>query len=297
MPEAAEASDRQKEERKLKNLELKKMANEVRKGIVTAVHSAKAGHPGGSLSAADLYTYLYFEEMNVGPDMIGNPDRDRFVLSKGHTCPGLYATMALKGFFPVEELKTFRKLGTRLQGHPSMQYLPGLDMSSGSLGQGISAACGMALAGKVDKKDYRVYTLLGDGELEEGQVWEAAMFAGAKKLDNLCVIVDNNNLQIDGDISEVNNPYPIDKKFEAFNFHVITINGHDFDDIRKAFEEARTVKGMPTAIIAKTVKGKGVSYMENQASWHGTAPNDEQYAEAMKELEAIDAELEKEGEQ
>ena len=297
MPEAAEASDRQKEERKLKNLELKKMANEVRKGIVTAVHSAKAGHPGGSLSAADLYTYLYFEEMNVGPDMIGNPDRDRFVLSKGHTCPGLYAAMALKGFFPVEELKTFRKLGTRLQGHPSMQYLPGLDMSSGSLGQGISAACGMALAGKVDKKDYRVYTLLGDGELEEGQVWEAAMFAGAKKLDNLCVIVDNNNLQIDGDISEVNNPYPIDKKFEAFNFHVITINGHDFDDIRKAFEEARTVKGMPTAIIAKTVKGKGVSYMENQASWHGTAPNDEQYAEAMKELEVIDAELEKEGEQ
>ena len=281
----------------MKNLELKKMAHEVRKGIVTAVHSAKAGHPGGSLSAADLYTYLYFEEMNVGPDMIGNPDRDRFVLSKGHTCPGLYAVMALKGFFPVEELKTFRKLGTRLQGHPSMQYLPGLDMSSGSLGQGISAACGMALAGKVDKKDYRVYTLLGDGELEEGQVWEAAMFAGAKKLDNLCVIVDNNNLQIDGDISEVNNPYPIDKKFEAFNFHVITINGHDFDDIRKAFEEARTVKGMPTAIIAKTVKGKGVSYMENQASWHGTAPNDEQYAEAMKELEAIDAELEKEGEQ
>lgn len=281
----------------MKNLELKKMANEVRKGIVTAVHSAKAGHPGGSLSAADLYTYLYFEEMNVGPDMIGNPDRDRFVLSKGHTCPGLYAVMALKGFFPVEELKTFRKLGTRLQGHPSMQYLPGLDMSSGSLGQGISAACGMALAGKVDKKDYRVYTLLGDGELEEGQVWEAAMFAGAKKLDNLCVIVDNNNLQIDGDISEVNNPYPIDKKLEAFNFHVITINGHDFDDIRKAFEEARTVKGMPTAIIAKTVKGKGVSYMENQASWHGTAPNDEQYAEAMKELEAIDAELEKEGEQ
>lgn len=271
----------------MKNLELKKMANEVRKGIVTAVHSAKAGHPGGSLSAADLYTYLYFEEMNVGPDMIGNPDRDRFVLSKGHTCPGLYAAMALKGFFPVEELKTFRKLGTRLQGHPSMQYLPGLDMSSGSLGQGISAACGMALAGKVDKKDYRVYTLLGDGELEEGQVWEAAMFAGAKKLDNLCVIVDNNNLQIDGDISEVNNPYPIDKKFEAFNFHVITINGHDFDDIRKAFEEACTVKGMPTAIIAKTVKGKGVSYMENQASWHGTAPNDEQYAVAMADLEKV----------
>ena len=281
----------------MKNLELKKMANEVRKGIVTAVHSAKAGHPGGSLSAADLYTYLYFEEMNVGPDMIGNPDRDRFVLSKGHTCPGLYAAMALKGFFPVEELKTFRKLGTRLQGHPSMQYLPGLDMSSGSLGQGISAACGMALAGKVDKKDYRVYTLLGDGELEEGQVWEAAMFAGAKKLDNLCVIVDNNNLQIDGDISEVNNPYPIDKKFEAFNFHVITINGHDFDALVRAFEEAKTVKGQPSAIIMKTVKGKGVSYMENQASWHGTAPNDEQYAEAMKELEAIDAELEKEGEQ
>lgn len=287
---------RVKEENELKNLELKKTANEIRKGIVTAVYSAQAGHPGGSLSAADLYTYLFFEEMNVGPKLIGNPDRDRFVLSKGHTCPGLYSAMAHKGYFPVEELKTFRKLGTRLQGHPSMQYLPGLDMSSGSLGQGISAAVGMAVAGKVDARDYRVYTLLGDGELEEGQVWEAAMFAGAKKLDNLCVVVDNNNLQIDGDISEVNNPYPIDKKFEAFNFHVITINGHDFDEIRAAFAEARATKGMPTAIIAKTVKGKGVSYMENQAAWHGVAPNDEQYAVAMEEFAAVDAELEKEAE-
>ena len=275
----------------MNNLELKKKANDVRRGAVTAVYSAQAGHPGGSLSAADIYTYLFFEEMNAGPELIGNPDRDRFVLSKGHTCPGLYAVMAQKGYFPVEELKTFRHLGSRLQGHPSMQYLPGLDMSSGSLGQGISAACGMALAGKVDGRDYRVYTLLGDGELEEGEVWEAAMFAGAKHLDNLCVIVDNNNLQIDGDISEVNNPYPIDKKFEAFNFHVINIDGHDFDQLRTAFAEARAVKGMPTAIVAKTVKGKGVSYMENQASWHGVAPNDEQYRVAMDEFDAIDAAL------
>ena len=275
----------------MNNLELKKKANDVRRGAVTAVYSAQAGHPGGSLSAADIYTYLFFEEMNAGPELIGNPDRDRFVLSKGHTCPGLYAVMAQKGYFPVEELKTFRHLGSRLQGHPSMQYLPGLDMSSGSLGQGISAACGMALAGKVDGRDYRVYTLLGDGELEEGEVWEAAMFAGAKHLDNLCVIVDNNNLQSDGDISEVNNPYPIDKKFEAFNFHVINIDGHDFDQLRTAFAEARAVKGMPTAIVAKTVKGKGVSYMENQASWHGVAPNDEQYRVAMDEFDAIDAAL------
>ena len=275
----------------MNNLELKKKANDVRRGAVTAVYSAQAGHPGGSLSAADIYTYLFFEEMNAGPELIGNPDRDRFVLSKGHTCPGLYSVMAQKGYFPVEELKTFRHLGSRLQGHPSMQYLPGLDMSSGSLGQGISAACGMAIAGKVDGRDYRVYTLLGDGELEEGEVWEAAMFAGAKHLDNLCVIVDNNNLQIDGDISEVNNPYPIDKKFEAFNFHVINIDGHDFDQLRAAFAEARAVKGMPTAIVAKTVKGKGVSYMENQASWHGVAPNDEQYRIAMDEFDAIDAAL------
>ena len=276
---------------------LKAQCTQVRRDIIAMLAKSGSGHPGGSLSAVEILVVLYGDVMNVNPKEPHMAHRDRFVLSKGHAAPVLYSVLAENGFFPREELKTFRKLGTRLQGHPSMQYLPGLDMSSGSLGQGISAACGMALAGKVDKKDYRVYTLLGDGELEEGQVWEAAMFAGAKKLDNLCVIVDNNNLQIDGDISEVNNPYPIDKKFEAFNFHVITINGHDFDDIRKAFEEARTVKGMPTAIIAKTVKGKGVSYMENQASWHGTAPNDEQYAEAMKELEAIDAELEKEGEQ
>ena len=277
----------------MNNLELKKTANEVRKGIMTAVHSAKAGHPGGALSAAEIFTYLYFEEMQAGPELAGSPDRDRFVLSKGHSCPGLYAAMALKGYFPVEELKTFRKLGSRLQGHPSMQYLPGLDMSTGSLGQGISAACGMALAGKIDAREYRVYTLLGDGELQEGEVWEAAMFAGAKHLDNLCVIVDNNNLQIDGDISEVNTPYPIDRKFEAFNFHAINIDGHDFDQLRAAFAEARATKGSPTAIIAKTIKGKGVSYMENVASWHGVAPNDEQYAVAMDELFRIDEELAK----
>ncbi len=274
------------------NLALKKIANEVRKGVVTAVYSAQAGHPGGSLSATDIDTFLFFEEMNVDPAKPDDPDRDRFVLSKGHTAPALYSVMAQKGYLPVEELKTFRHLGARLQGHPSMQYLPGLDMSSGSLGQGISAACGMALAAKIDKKDYRVYTLLGDGELEEGQVWEAAMFAGAKKLDNLVVIVDNNNLQIDGNIEDVNNPKPIDKKFEAFNFHVICIDGHDFDQIRAAFAEARNTKGMPTAIIAATTKGKGVSYMENNAGWHGKAPNDEQYAKAMEDLDAIGAALE-----
>lgn len=274
------------------NLELKRKANAVRKGIVTAVYSAQAGHPGGSLSAADIYTYLFFEEMHTGPDRIGDPDRDRFVLSKGHTCPGLYSVMAEKGYFPAEELKTFRHLGARLQGHPCMQYLPGLDMSSGSLGQGISAACGMALSAKIDHRDFRVYTLLGDGELEEGQVWEAAMFAGAKKLDNLVVIVDNNNLQIDGDITQVNNPYPIDKKFEAFNFRVINVaDGHDFDQLRAAFREAKQTKGMPTAILCKTIKGKGVSYMENQAGWHGKAPNDEQYRTAMEDLDRIDAEL------
>ncbi len=269
------------------NQELKKIANEVRKGIVTATHAAKSGHPGGSLSAADMYTYLYMEELNVDPKNPSDPDRDRFVLSKGHTAPGLYSVMAQKGFFPVEELTTLRHVGARLQGHPSMHYLPGLDMSSGSLGQGISVAVGQAVAGKLQKKDFRVYTLLGDGECEEGQVWEAAMFAGAKNLDNLVVIVDNNNLQIDGTIEEVNNPYPLDKKFEAFNFHVINIDGHDFDQIRTALQEARATKGMPTAIIMKTVKGKGVSFMENQASWHGTAPNDEQYEIAMKDLERI----------
>jgi Transketolase, N-terminal subunit len=281
--------------KKLNNLELKKIANEVRKGIITGVHAAKAGHPGGSLSSADLMTFLYFEEMNVDPKNPDDKNRDRFVLSKGHCAPGLYSVMAQKGYFPVEELTTLRKLGSRLQGHPSMQYLPGIDMSSGSLGQGISAACGMAAAGKIDKADFRVYTLLGDGELEEGQVWEAAMFAGAKELDNLCVIVDNNNLQIDGNIDDVNSPKPIDKKFEAFRFHVIECNGHDFDEIRAAFKEARETKGQPTCIIMHTVKGKGVSFMENKASWHGTAPNDEQYAAAMEELGKIDEELNKEG--
>ena len=278
-------------------LELQKMAVEVRKGIVTGVHAAKAGHPGGSLSAADVFTYLYFEEMNVDPKNPKDPKRDRFVLSKGHTAPGLYSALAHRGFFPVEDLKTLRHIGSHLQGHPCLQHTPGIDMSSGSLGQGISVAVGMALSAKLSDESYRVYTLLGDGEIQEGQVWEAAMFAGARNLDNLCVIVDNNGLQIDGAVEDVCSPYPIDKKFEAFNFHVININGNDFDEIRAAFKEARETKGMPTAIIAKTVKGKGVSFMENECDWHGKAPNDEQYAEAMKELEAIDAELEKEGEQ
>ncbi len=269
-------------------LELQKMANEVRKGIVTAVHSAKAGHPGGSLSAADLFTYLYFEEMNIDPKDPKNPDRDRFVLSKGHTAPGYYSTMAHRGYFPVEDLTTLRKVGSHLQGHPCMQHIAGIDMSSGSLGQGISAAVGMALAGRMDGKSYRVYTLLGDGEIQEGQVWEAAMFAGHRKLDNLVVIVDNNGLQIDGNIADVCSPYPIDKKFEAFNFHVINVaDGNDMDQLRAAFAEAKATKGMPTAIIMKTVKGKGVSFMENQASWHGTAPNDEQYAIAMADLEKV----------
>ena len=269
-------------------LELQKMANEVRKGIVTAVHSAKAGHPGGSLSAADLFTYLYFEEMNIDPKDPKNPDRDRFVLSKGHTAPGYYSAMAHRGYFPVEDLTTLRKVGSHLQGHPCMQHIAGIDMSSGSLGQGISAAVGMALAGKMDGKSYRVYTLLGDGEIQEGQVWEAAMFAGHRKLDNLVVIVDNNGLQIDGNIEDVCSPYPIDKKFEAFNFHVINVaDGNDMDQLRAAFAEAKATKGMPTAIIMKTVKGKGVSFMENQASWHGTAPNDEQYAVAMADLEKV----------
>ena len=274
------------------NLELQKIANEVRKGIVTAVHAAKAGHPGGSLSAADIYTYLYFEEMNVDPKDPKNPDRDRFVLSKGHTAPGLYSVMAQKGYFPVEELTTLRKLGSRLQGHPSMQYLPGLDMSSGSLGQGISVACGMALSAKLDNKSFRTYTLLGDGEIEEGQVWEAAMFAGFRKLDNLVVIVDNNGLQIDGPVDQVCSPYPIDKKFEAFNFHVINVDAHDFDALRAAFKEAKETKGQPTAIIAHSLKGKGVSFMEGQVAWHGVAPNDEEYAIAMADLEKIGKALE-----
>lgn len=271
----------------MNKLELAKTANEVRKGIVTAVHSAKAGHPGGSLSAADMFTYLYFEEMNVDPKNPKMEDRDRFVLSKGHTAPGLYSTLANRGYFPVEDLKTLRKLGSYLQGHPCMQETPGVDMSSGSLGQGLSAAVGMALAAKMDSKEYRVYCLCGDGEIQEGQIWEAAMFAGHRKLDNLVVIVDNNGLQIDGKIEDVCSPYPIDKKFEAFNFHTININGNDLDEIAAAMKEARETKGQPTAIIMKTVKGKGVSFMENQASWHGAAPNDEQYAQAMADLEKV----------
>ena len=267
-------------------LELQKMAVEVRKGIVTGVHAAKAGHPGGSLSAADVFTYLYFEEMNIDPKDPKKADRDRFVLSKGHTAPGLYSTLANRGYFPVEDLKTLRHLGSYLQGHPDMKHIPGVDMSSGSLGQGISAAVGMALAAKMDQADYRVYTLLGDGEIQEGQVWEAAMVAGHRKLDNLVVIVDNNGLQIDGKIEDVCSPYPIDKKFEAFNFHVINVaDGNDFDQLDAAFKEAKATKGMPTAIVMKTVKGKGVSYMENSAGGHGKAPNDEEYEIAMADLE------------
>jgi transketolase len=260
----------------MNNLELQKTANEIRQGIVTAVHSAKCGHPGGSLSAADIFTYLYFEEMNVDPANPKMENRDRFVLSKGHVAPGLYSTLAQRGFFPKEDLVTLRHTGSYLQGHPDMKHIPGVDMSSGSLGQGVSA--------KFDNKDYRVYALTGDGELEEGQIWEAAMWAGHRKLDNLVVIVDNNNLQIDGPVDKVCSPYPIDKKFEAFNFHVININGNDFDELRAAFKEARETKGMPTAIIAKTLKGKGVSYMENSVDWHGKAPNDAEYEQAMEEL-------------
>jgi transketolase len=279
------------EDKAMNKLELAKKANEVRKGIVTAVHSAKAGHPGGSLSAADLFTYLYFEEMNIDPKNPKMEDRDRFVLSKGHTAPGLYSVLANRGYFPVEDLKTLRKLGSYLQGHPCMQETPGVDMSSGSLGQGLSAAVGMALAGRMDQKEYRVYCLCGDGEIQEGQIWEAAMFAGHRKLDNLVVIVDNNGLQIDGKIEDVCSPYPIDKKFEAFNFHTININGNDLDEIAAAMKEARETKGQPTAIIMKTVKGKGVSFMENNAGWHGKAPSDEEYKTAMADLDKIGEEL------
>ena len=277
-------------------LELQKVANEVRKDIVTAVHAAKAGHPGGSLSAADVFTYLYFEEMNIDPKDPKKADRDRFVLSKGHTAPGLYSVLAERGYFPKEDLKTLRHLGSYLQGHPDMKHIPGVDMSSGSLGQGISAAAGMALSAKLSNDDYRVYTLLGDGEIQEGQVWEAAMFAGARKLDNLVVIVDNNGLQIDGKVEDVCSVYPIDKKFEAFNFQAINVDGHNFDEIRAAMQKARETKGMPTAIIMHTVKGKGVSFMENQAGWHGKAPNDEEYEIAMADLKKIDEQLEKAGE-
>ena len=269
----------------MNKLELQKKAVEVRKGIVTGVYNAKSGHPGGSLSAADLFTYLYFEEMNVDPENPEDENRDRFVLSKGHTAPGYYAALALKGFFPIEDLQTLRHVGSYLQGHPDKKHTPGVDMSSGSLGQGLSVAVGMALAAKMQGKDYRTYCLCGDGEIQEGQIWEAAMFAGHRKLDNLCVIVDNNNLQIDGTVEDVCSPYPIDEKFKAFNFHVININGNDFDEIDKAFAEAKAHKGEPTAIIAHTVKGKGVSFMEDKAGWHGKAPNEEEYKIAMEELE------------
>ncbi len=265
--------------------ELQQIATDVRMGIIEGTHAAKCGHPGGSLSAAEVFTYLYFEEMNIDPKNPQKEDRDRFVLSKGHTAPGLYAALAYRGYFPVEDLKTLRHVGSHLQGHPCLAHTPGVDMSSGSLGQGISVAAGMALSAKLTNDDYRVYTLLGDGEIEEGQVWEAAMFAGFRKLDNLCVIVDNNGLQIDGPVDEVNSPYPIADKFRAFNFHVVEVeDGNDFDQLAAAFKEARETKGAPTAIVMKTVKGKGVSYMENQVGWHGKAPNDEEYEIAMKEL-------------
>ena len=278
----------------MNNLELKKTANKVREGIITGVYSAKAGHPGGSLSSAEIFTELYFEEMHINPEKPCDPDRDRLVLSKGHACPGMYAAMALRGYFPIEEMKTLRHLGSRLQGHPSMALLPGVDMSTGSLGQGFSAAIGMALAGRLDRKSYRVYSLLGDGELQEGEIWEAAMFAGNQKLDNLCAIIDNNDLQIDGRVEDVNDPNPIGQKFEAFKFHVIEIDGHDFDQLRAAFKEARETKGQPTVIISHTVKGKDVSFMENAVGWHGKAPNEEQYKVAMADLARIDEKLAKE---
>lgn len=264
---------------------LQEKAREVRKGILASVHSAKAGHPGGSLSAADVLTYLYFEKMNIDPQDPKNPDRDRFVLSKGHAAPALYSVLAQRGYFPVDLLLGLRHIGSILQGHPDMKHIPGVDMSSGSLGQGISAAVGMALAGKIKRALYTTYVLLGDGELQEGQVWEAAMFAGSNNLDNLVVIVDNNNLQIDGTIGEVNSPYPITDKFKAFKFHVIEVeDGNDFKQLAEAFSEADQVLGQPTAIVLKTVKGKGISFMENQVGWHGKAPNDEQYNKAMEEL-------------
>ena len=271
----------------MNKLELQKMAVEVRKGVVTAVHSAKSGHPGGSLSAADIYTYLFFEELNIDPKNPDKPDRDRFVLSKGHTAPGYYSTLANRGFFPVEDLTTLRHVGSYLQGHPDKKHIPGVDMSSGSLGQGISAAVGMALSAKLSGDSYRVYTLLGDGEIQEGQVWEASMFAAHRKLDNFVAIVDNNGLQIDGKVDEVCSPYPIDEKFKAFNFHVINVDAHDFTELARAFEEARNTKGQPTAIIAKSIKGKGVSFMENNVKWHGSAPNDEEFKIAMADLEKI----------
>lgn len=269
----------------MEKLELQKIANEVRKDILTEVYHAKSGHPGGSLSVADILTCLYFEEMHVDPQNPDMADRDRLVLSKGHAAPALYAVLAEKGYFPKEELKSLRALGSRLQGHPNMNDTPGVDMTSGSLGQGVSAAVGMALSAKLTGDSYRVYAVLGDGELEEGQVWEAMMFAGNKQLDNLVIVADSNGIQLDGTVEEINSPQPIDEKMKAFHIHPIVVAGHDFDQLHRAFEEARTVKGQPTAIIAKTVKGKGVSYMENQVSWHGSAPNKEQYEKAMEELE------------
>ncbi len=269
----------------MEKLELQKIANEVRKDILTEVYHAKSGHPGGSLSVADILTCLYFEEMHVDPQNPDMADRDRLVLSKGHAAPALYAVLAEKGYFPKEELKSLRALGSRLQGHPNMNDTPGVDMTSGSLGQGVSAAVGMALSAKLTGDSYRVYAVLGDGELEEGQVWEAMMFAGNKQLDNLVIVADSNGIQLDGTVEEINSPQPIDEKMKAFHIHPIVVDGHDFDQLHRAFEEARTVKGQPTAIIAKTVKGKGVSYMENQVSWHGSAPNKEQYEKAMEELE------------
>ena len=272
--------------------ELKLIAAKIRKGVIEGTFNAKSGHPGGSLSIADVLAYLYFKEMNIDPKEPQKEDRDRLVLSKGHAAPALYAALAQRGYFPVEDLKTLRKSDSYLQGHPNMNHVPGVDMSTGSLGQGISVAAGMALAANRQNDKFRVYTILGDGEIEEGQVWEAAMFAGAKKLDTLTVIVDNNNLQIDGTVEEVNSPYPIPEKFAAFGFNVLEINGHCFDQIEQAFETAKTTKGKPTAIILKTVKGKGVSYMEDQVGWHGSAPNADQYAAAMAELDAKIAEIE-----
>ena len=276
-------------------LEIKQLqatACKVRMGVIEGTHGAKAGHPGGSLSAADMFTYLYFKELNIDPADPKNPDRDRFVLSKGHTAPGLYSALANRGFFPVEDLPTLRHIDSYLQGHPNMNTVPGVDMSTGSLGQGISCAAGMALGAKHQGKTFRVYTLLGDGEIQEGQVWEACMLAAHYKLDNFCVIVDNNGLQIDGPVAKVMSPYPIDEKLKAFGFHVEVIDGHDYNQIEAAFAAARATKGQPTAILMKTTKGKGVSYMEGQASWHGKAPNDEEYAIAMNELKAALAEVE-----
>ena len=272
--------------------QLMAMACKVRMGVIEGTHAAKAGHPGGSLSASDLFTYLYWKELKVDPANPKWEDRDRFVLSKGHTAPGLYAALAHRGFFPVEDLKTLRQIGSHLQGHPNMNMTPGVDMSTGSLGQGISAACGMALTGKIKNKDYRVYALLGDGEIEEGQVWEACMFAHHYKLDNLCIVIDNNGLQIDGNIADVMSPYPIPEKLRSFGFEVAEIDGHDFDQMEEAFAKARATRGVPFAIVMKTVKGKGVSYMENQVGWHGKAPNDGEYEQAMAELNARLAEVE-----